>query len=151
MMFAAEIVLWQSSVDARGLFNAADRSWEAAGRYAQKAVGESRGGEMSGVLPMLQYVRALLSCPAGPCPFSEQVLASGRWCQPERAVSNQRWGRADCAGCLGNAEAAGGGGCTCRGRGCYLLSRDECVGGFEGRVWIAHARATVMGGRAVSR
>ena len=88
-------------------------------RYAEVCWGESGAGEMSGVLPMLQYVRALLllllSCPAGPCPFSEQVLASGRCCQPERAVSNQRWGRADGKGAWatlrqqGGAVALGGG------------------------------------------
>ena len=71
-----------------------------------KAVGESRGGEMSSrcssmcALPLL----LLLSCPPGPCPFSEQVLASGRCCQPERAVSKQRWGGRDDKGAQATAR-----------------------------------------------
>ena len=110
-----------------------------------KAVGESRGGEMSGVLPMLQYVRALLlllPCPPGPCPFSEQVLASGRCCcQPERAVSNQRWGRADDEGAWATLRQQGGVVALGQGGVVVLLSRDKCVGGTQDqeRVWIARA------------
>ena len=99
-------------------------------------------GEMSaGVLLMLQYVRPHLTCPPA-CPFSEQVLASGRCCcQPERAVSNQRWGRADDEGAWATLRQQGGAVALGQGGVVVLLSRDKCVGGTQDqeRVWTARA------------
>lgn len=80
--------------------------------------------------------------PTRPCPFSEQVLASGRCCcQPERAVSNQRWGRADDEGAWATLRQQGGVVALGQGGVVVLLSRDKCVGGTQDqeRVWIARA------------
>ena len=110
------------------------------GRYMSKAVGESLGGEMRAlVLPRCSSMCAHSSSSAHPapsCPFSEQVLASGRCRLPERAVSKQRWGGPDDESALRHRRGRRGR-AVALGREVVLLEQRQVRGLRKG--WLARA------------